>query len=293
MRTSSPGARAAEVEPAVRTERGRCGEDREQRARRRDDGPPTPAPRRCGHAERDPGVVDELGARLGRSPGPWRAPGRKPRRSRRAAGACARARSARHPRGGRKSWRPRTAGRRARLRRGTRTAGSRASRCRRRRDRVSADLLRRDVVERPEQRSVSRRRGGSALREPEVAEIAVPAFVEEHVRGLDVPVDETAGVRRVERVCDLRHDLERPRRGQRALSPEERAKVRPRDVAHGEEEAPVGLAGVVDRHHVRVIEARRELRLAEQPLAERRRPRAPGARIFSATFRSRRVSHAR
>ena len=28
-----------------------------------------------------------------------------------------------------------------------------------------------------------------------------------------------------ERVRDLRHDLERPRRGQRALSPEERAKV--------------------------------------------------------------------
>ena len=53
-----------------------------------------------------------------------------------------------------------------------------------------------------------------------------------------------------------------------AVPPQERLEIRAVDIPHRDEEAAVGLAGLVDRDDVRVVEARREPRLAQQSLAE-------------------------
>src|SRR4029079_671059 len=67
-------------------------------------------------------------------------------------------------------------------------------------DLVAADLLRSDVVDGAEQRAVRRLTViRCALRESEVGEVAVAELVDEHVRRLDVPVDEPLGVSSVER----------------------------------------------------------------------------------------------
>ena len=42
----------------------------------------------------------------------------------------------------------------------------------------------------------------------------------------------------------------------------------PVDIPHGEVQQSVGLAGVVDAHHVRVVECRRRASLAHEALAE-------------------------
>ena len=93
-------------------------------------------------------------------------------------------------------------------------------------------------------------------------------LVEQDVRRLHVAVDEPLRVRGVERVGDLRGDRDRARRLERALATQQRLQVGPVDVAHRDEEAAVGLARLVDRDDVRVVEARGEPRLAEHPLAE-------------------------
>ena len=92
--------------------------------------------------------------------------------------------------------------------------------------------------------------------------------VEQHVRGLDVAMDEALRVRRVERVRDLCDDRERARRIERALRAQELAQVGALHEAHDEVEAAVELARVVDRHDVRVLERHRQLRLAREALAE-------------------------
>jgi hypothetical protein len=90
---------------------------------------------------------------------------------------------------------------------------------------------------------------------------------DQHVRGLDVPVHEPASVRRIERARYLRDERKRLRGGKRPI-PEQLLEVLPLDVAHRNEDAPVGLARLVDRDDVRVVERGRELRLGQQPLAE-------------------------
>ena len=138
-------------------------------------------------------------------------------------------------------------------------------------DLAAADLLGSDVVERAEQLSIGGSAIGHALRETEVREVAVlPAIlpVDQHVRRLDVAMDEPAPVRRVERVGDLPAERDDPRRLEHPLRPQERPEVRPVDVAHRDEQAAVDLTGLVDRDHVRMVERRREPRLAKQPLAE-------------------------
>ena len=61
---------------------------------------------------------------------------------------------------------------------------------------------------------------------------------------------------------------DRARRLERALAPQQRLQVGAVDVPHRDEEASVGLARLVHGDDVRVVEARREPRLAQQPLAE-------------------------
>jgi hypothetical protein len=144
-------------------------------------------------------------------------------------------------------------------------------------DRIAADLLRSRVVDGPQQVTVGRAGVGCALHEAEVGQVdvlAAVAVVEEHVRRLHVAMDEPACVRGVERGRHLGGDRDGPFRLERVLAAEEVAQVAV-DVPHGEEETALGLARLVDRHHVRVVETGREPRLAQHPLAERLVVREP------------------
>jgi hypothetical protein len=96
----------------------------------------------------------------------------------------------------------------------------------------------------------------------------VATLVDQHVGRLYVAVDEPFRVGGVEGVRDLRDDRECPGGSQRAFTSKHGAQVRALDVAHREVEACVGVARVVDRDDVRVIEARCDPRLAEEALAE-------------------------
>ena len=145
-------------------------------------------------------------------------------------------------------------------------------------DLVAADLLGRDVVDGSHELPVGRPGVTGALCQPEVGEICVLAaalLVEQDVGRLHVAVDEPLCVRRVERVRDLGGDRDDPPRRQRALPPEQRLQVGPVHVAHRDEQAAVGLARLVDRHDVRVVETRGQPRLAQHPVAERLVVREP------------------
>ena len=93
---------------------------------------------------------------------------------------------------------------------------------------------------------------------------------EQDVGGLDVAVDQAGSVRGVQRRGDLRDDLGGPLGRQRPLVLEQPVQVGARHVAHDEIQLPLGLARAVDRHHVRVVDQRREPRLALEALAEGR-----------------------
>jgi hypothetical protein len=140
-------------------------------------------------------------------------------------------------------------------------------------DRLAADLLRRDVVERADEHPDLGQRGvrGGALREPEVGQVDVLDAAlgrDQDVAGLDVAVHEPATVRGVERGGDLTGDLDRTRRLE-PLARDQRAEVGPRHEAHRDVQQAVGLAGLVDRDDVRVVDQRGEPRLAREALAER------------------------
>ena len=136
-------------------------------------------------------------------------------------------------------------------------------------DFLSGDLLGCDVVDRAQQMAVVAESGllGDPLREAEVRQVDVVgavgagAHVEEHVGGLHVAMDETARVRRVQGARDLCEDADRVRRVQTAAL-ETLFEVTPLDVAHGDEEDVLGRPGLVDRDDVRMVDRRRQLRLA-------------------------------
>ena len=72
----------------------------------------------------------------------------------------------------------------------------------------------------------------------------------------------------VECASDLLRHVQRFLGRQRPARPEQRLEARPVDVTHGEKQDAVDLVGVVDRDHVRMLERRCELRLAQEPRAE-------------------------
>ena len=112
---------------------------------------------------------------------------------------------------------------------------------------------------------------GDALGQAEVGQVAVLApvlLVDEHVRGLDVPVHQAAPVRRVQGVGHLGGDGDRAGGLEHAFAPQERLEVGALDVPHRDEQAPVGLPRLVDRDDVGVVEPGGEARLAQQALAE-------------------------
>ncbi len=93
-------------------------------------------------------------------------------------------------------------------------------------------------------------------------------LVEEDVRRLHVPVHEAPPVGGVERTRHLGQDRQRPLGRERALALENALQVAPLHVAHREVELPVAVAGLVDRDHVRMVERRREARLAQEATPE-------------------------
>ena len=137
------------------------------------------------------------------------------------------------------------------------------------------------------------RRLGAGAREAEVGEEGVVAVADEHVVRLDVAVHEADGVRGVERVGDLAEQVERAPRVERAVA-DQVDERRPVDQAHREVQAVVGLAGVVDRDDVRMVErapARGPRRGSARRGAGPRR--VPSAMSLSATTRPDSTSRAR
>lgn len=91
---------------------------------------------------------------------------------------------------------------------------------------------------------------------------------EEAVGPLDIAMHEPSPVGGVEAECDLTDQLRGPLGTQTALSPDDRAQVRPVDVAHDHVEHSAGLARLVDGPHVLVIDRRGQARLALEALSE-------------------------
>jgi hypothetical protein len=110
------------------------------------------------------------------------------------------------------------------------------------------------------------------LGEAEVSEVDVLVRPrrDEDVGRLDVAVHEAERVRGGEAGRDLGHDPHGVCGVERPVGADERAEVGALDEAHGQEERPFDLAGLVDRDDVRVVDRGRELRLALEALAEAR-----------------------
>jgi len=139
-------------------------------------------------------------------------------------------------------------------------------------DAVAADLLGGDVVEGADE-GTGRGHPGRCLdlaREPEVGQVDVlaGAALDQDVARLDVAVNESALVRRVERRGDLGDDRGRVLGRQRPPRPQQPAQVGAVDQVHGHEQQPVLLAGVMDRDHVRVADRDRDPRLLAEAAPE-------------------------
>ena len=141
-------------------------------------------------------------------------------------------------------------------------------------DLAARDLLGRDVVDRSDEAAIAGEAAhrGDVAGEPEVADVgvlAVRSLGDEHVPGLHVAVDEPRLVRRVEGLRDLADEVDCAFRLERSLAPEDLAQVGAIDVRHRQIEATVlRLTGGERRHDVGMVEARRELRLAQEALPE-------------------------
>lgn len=128
--------------------------------------------------------------------------------------------------------------------------------------RPAGDLFRRHVVERADELPVRGEPGQRQrlLRQPEVREVdvlgvvAVGARGDQDVAGLDVAVHEIVVMGGVERRCHLGGDTQGGRDRQWALAVQQGAQVQAGDVAHGDVEDAVGLAGFEDGHDVRVVD---------------------------------------
>ena len=110
-------------------------------------------------------------------------------------------------------------------------------------------------------RAVGRRR------DAEVDELRDRVVAQQHVGRLDVAVDHPVGVRVVERSAELARHARHPPRAQRAVAQRGRERLTGH-VLHDDQHALVVDRGVVDRHEVRVVQRRAELRLAHEALLD-------------------------
>ena len=121
--------------------------------------------------------------------------------------------------------------------------------------RRTLDLFRSEVVERAHELApLSRAASGGVLAEAEVAEIGVPAAVDQDVPGLDVTMNETAGVGGVEGGRDLAQNGDGDVRLEAAAPPKQAAQILSLDEAHDEVQQPAFLAGCVHGEEVRMLE---------------------------------------
>ena len=99
----------------------------------------------------------------------------------------------------------------------------------------------------------------------ELDHVAAPFLRHQHVGRLDVAVDETLGVGVIQGPEQLADQIHRAgdRQGAAMLRQQLR-RVGPRHIVHREIEESVGLAHLVERHDIRVIELAQDLRLAEE-----------------------------
>ena len=142
-------------------------------------------------------------------------------------------------------------------------------------DLLARDLLRGNVVDGPDELPVLREPHSlrQALGQTEVGEVGmIRALVagagsDQDVRRLDVSMDEPTGMGEIERARDLGQQVDRLRGRQGAL-PEPGPQVGPFDVAHRDEQVPVGLARLVDRNDVRMVDRRCEFGLGQEAFAE-------------------------
>jgi len=117
---------------------------------------------------------------------------------------------------------------------------------------LALDLLRRGVVDRAEEEPLA---GHSApplhLHDPEVGQVDTASrLLDQDVRRLDVTVDESARVGRVERGTDMVEDRQRLRRLERAAPLDQFGEVVALHIPHGDVGGAVKLARLVDRDDV-------------------------------------------
>ena len=114
-------------------------------------------------------------------------------------------------------------------------------------------------------------------RDAEVGDQGAAVAGEQQVLGLDVPMDHAVSVGVLERPGRLGGDPERRVHRELPLAPQPVAERLALDVRHGEPELAGGLARVVDREDVRVLQPGGELDLALEALGAERARRARGA----------------
>ena len=107
------------------------------------------------------------------------------------------------------------------------------------------------------------------IRETEVREVRLAPSVDQHVRGLQIAMQNLAVVGRRETGAELACELERLVRRQPADAPQQRREILAVDVLHREEVLAAGFADVVHAAHVRMRDLPREpnfLMEARQPV---------------------------
>src|SRR5262249_51269527 len=109
--------------------------------------------------------------------------------------------------------------------------------------------------------------GGGVAGETEVADVGALA-VEQDVAGLYVSMDEPGRMGRVERAGDLGDEVDRVLGVEPAVAAEELPEVVPVDQLHREVEPPAVFPRAKRGDNVRMVQALRTLRLAQEALAE-------------------------
>ena len=140
-------------------------------------------------------------------------------------------------------------------------------------DGAAFDGLRREIADRAD--DLARSRQGVARAEPlgqsEVTQVCVLSALtgrDQDVGGLDVPVDEAARMGGIEGVSDTRQEAHDPAWSEGPLAADEGIEVGAFDVAHGQEQLAVGLAGFEDGHDIGVVDRRGKARFGQEPGTE-------------------------
>ena len=109
--------------------------------------------------------------------------------------------------------------------------------------------------------------GADDFREAKIRDFHPALFIEKDVARLDVTMNHAFIMRELQRVTDLGHDRERPRRRKRFRF-DHPFQIGPVDEFHHEVAQPLGLAEIVHGNDVRMIERSKSLRLPKKARGE-------------------------